>query len=501
MDAAAFSAAAAAAAAEAEDAPPLLAPPVEDAPSDQPPALQLPSAAAAAAQPPPPLPLPTSAATAATAAGPPSSPAGLPSAHAATMAAMAALKAASAMAAGAGAAAPPPRLLGGGWEEPLRPLYDFGALARPGGLAALAPPLVVMPSNLASASLSSGLMTVQGLGGGPAAAAALLGPAGLPGMLAAFAPTRVLSVLNAVTDVDLCSRDTLLDLLTDIAGEAQAAVREGRAAGALVRAVAPLPRPGEALEPSVARAKAPLKHVGADGMLEDAARDEGGGGRQQALSEALVLAHEPEAKGLGQANRMRVPTAATEFFKKLGGAFSEHVVSVPDGRGAFASFTAAAPEPPEGSADGGGGGGSAHDSAMQEDGGGAAVAAAAAAAAGAQPAGPQRTRGLGRIYLEFSSIEAAVAACCALSGRFFSGHILVASFESEVAFCSGALVSLREAPGLPPGAAAGGQAALERGSLVLAGEAVEGAVLAPAPAPAAAAAAAAVAASAGGDVD
>jgi hypothetical protein len=285
--------------------------------------------------------------------------------------------------------------------------------------------------------------------------------------------------------------------------------------GALVRAVAPLPRKGEALEPSVARAKAPLKHVGADGLLEDGragggagGEEEGGGGKgagqHQALSEALVLAHQPEAKGLGQADRKRAPTAAVEFFKKLGGGFSEHITSVPD-RGAFASFTAAEPAPASSSSSSSSSSSvsASHDSAMQEDAGVGGEAAAAAAAAAA--AGGQRTRGLGRIYLEFSTIEAAVAAACALSGRFFSGHILVVSFESEAAFCSGALVSLSEAPCLPPGGA--GEGAMERGALVLAGEPIGGGGGAGAgagaaePAMALSAAAAEAAALAGGGVD
>ena len=345
----------------------------------------------------------------------------------------------------------------------MRPVYDFPSLARLGGLAALAPPMVVMPAGLSQVALGNGAMMLTNMAGGPAVAAALLGPAGLQGMLAAFSPTRVVSVLNAITDVDMANREALLDLLTDIAAEAQGAASAAAAAipsmadGGLVRALTPLPRKGEVLEPSVGRAKGPLKHVGADGMLEDGrvGGEEGGSkSTQQPLSDALVLAVEPEARGLGQQDRRRAPTAATEMFKKLGGGFTEHITTSSEGKGAYASFTAASAEPPAAA--------TSHDSATQED---AGASSSSAGAQGEDANAPHRTRGLGRVYLEFNTVESAVAAFCALSGRFFSGHILVASFESDVTFCSGGIVCLSQGPllGSPDG---------EQGSLVLAGPAL-----------------------------
>jgi len=327
--------------------------------------------------------------------------------------------------------------------------------------------MVVMPAGLSQVALGNGAMMLTNMAGGPAVAAALLGPAGLQGMLAAFSPTRVVSVLNAITDVDMANREALLDLLTDIAAEAQgaasaAAVAIPSMAGAgLVRALTPLPRKGEVLEPSVGRAKGPLKHVGADGMLEDGrvGGEEGGSkSTQQPLSDALVLAVEPEARGLGQQDRRRAPTAATEMFKKLGGGFTEHITTSSEGKGAYASFTAASaepPAPPPAAA-------TSHDSATQEDGG---ASSSSAGAQGEDANAPHRTRGLGRVYLEFNTVESAVAAFCALSGRFFSGHILVASFESDVMFCGGDIVCLSQGPllGNPDG---------EQGSLVLAGPAL-----------------------------
>lgn len=81
-----------------------------------------------------------------------------------------------------------------------------------------------------------------------------------------------------------------------------------------------------------------------------------------------------------------------------------------------------------------------------------------------------RTRGLGRLFLEFSTKEACLAAACALSGRFFAGRILVVSFVDEVAFCKGEVVSLKEGPTIPPGAGVWCSEELkECGSLVLEG--------------------------------
>jgi hypothetical protein len=96
---------------------------------------------------------------------------------------------------------------------------------------------------------------------------------------------------------------------------------------------------------------------------------------------------------------------------------------------------------------GGGGGGGGGDEAAGGEGG----------------AAPSRTRGLGRIFLEFSCADTAVVAALALGGRFFAGRILAISFADAGAFSSGAAVCLTTAP--PQGAGAGA----EVGSVVIEG--------------------------------
>jgi hypothetical protein len=381
-------------------------------------------------------------------------------------------------------ASPPPLAL---------PAGGVRALCRPGGLALQAPHLTVLPSGVTVAPVGGlGGMAVS-LAGGPAASAALLGPGGLPSMLAAFTPTRVLVVLNALTDAELGARGTLRDVVADLAAEAQGAVRAaaagegggGEPLGGLVRAVAPRPRRGEALEPRVARSKAPLKHVGADGMLEDGprgpARAAPGALPEGLPSEALTLLAGDGglAPGLGQASRKQVSTVAAEFFKKqLGGGFSDHVaLGAGEGRGGgFASLPEAPQAPPSPAAAAAGG----HDSATQED-----DPARARAGGEAVPAGAPRTRGLGRVYLEFGCAGGAVAALLALSGRFFNGRILVTSFEQEAAFCGGAVVNLTAEPCVPPGMAGCPPEHWEEGALVMQGLPVEGggAAIAAAPPP------------------
>jgi hypothetical protein len=295
-------------------------------------------------------------------------------------------------------------------------------------------------------------------------------------------------------------------VVADLAAVAQEAARAAAAAdgaareagappplGGLVRVVAPRPRRGETLEPRLVRPKGPMKHVGADGMLEDGPR---GPARAAPTalpeglpSEALTLLASDGglAPGLGQASRKQVSTVASEFFKKqLGGGFSDHVALGAEGRGGGFASMPEAPAP----AGGGGGGGGAHDSATQED-DPAAVAAARAGRGGeaGAGAGAPRTRGLGRVYLEFGCAGAAVAAMMAMSGRFFNGRILVVSFEQEATFCSGAAVNLTAEHCIPQGMAGCPPEHWEEGALVMEGaplpaEGVPAATAAPAPAPA-----------------
>jgi len=268
--------------------------------------------------------------------------------------------------------------------------------------------------------------------------------------------------------------------VVDVAAEAQAAVSaaEGAAAaagaappfrfGGLLRAVTPLPRAGETLEPRLARVRTAMRHVGADGLLEDAPSskpefDVGGGnskarGGGAAASGALIVAPDVKALGaLGRAPRNAVASAAADFLKKVGGSFSDNVTVLDIGGGGAGRSHLGAPQqpaaerPPE-----------SQDAAQPKD--ATSEDAPATPAAEGGDSGPARTRGLGRVFLEFGCADAAVTAQLALSGRFFAGKILMTSFCDADSFCAGAAVGLATRPG--PGAAK----EREAGSVVLEGE-------------------------------
>jgi hypothetical protein len=351
---------------------------------------------------------------------------------------------------------------------PALALSSAGAATAPwplpaGGLASLAATASVagFPSGVVSVPTAAG--QTMNLTSSAAAAAALLGPGGLAAMLAAFVPTRVLIVINAISDGDLQGgRSALSDIVVDVAAEAQAAVSAAESAaaaagaappfryGGLLRAVTPLPRAGETLEPRLARVRTAMRHVGADGLLEDAPStkpefDVGGGNSKArsaaASSGALIVAPDVKALGaLGRAPRNAVASAASEFLKKVGGSFSDNVtvLDIGAGRSHLGAHHQPAPERPSESQDA-----AQPKDATSED------APATPGAEGGDSAGPARTRGLGRIFLEFGCADAAVTAQLALSGRFFAGKILMTSFCDADSFCAGAVVglSIRPAPG------------------------------------------------------
>jgi hypothetical protein len=247
----------------------------------------------------------------------------------------------------------------------------FGAM--PGALALG----LGLPSNMSSMPGPAGI-TVN-VGSTPAAAAGLLGPGGIVSLLAAVQPTRVLVLVNSVGDPDI-SGPAAGEILADIAAEAQVH-------GRLLRAILPLPRPGETIEQrakAIAR-PASLKVAGASGLLEDA-RD------------ALA----------GGAGARPIPTSAAEFHRR-----------VVKGEGG----------------EGGSGVGFGDDG----DAGGATSEAGGSAPAEAQ----QRTRGLGKVFLEFEAVEGATAAQRELSGRFFNGRIVLSTFADEASFWGGQLVDLK----------------------------------------------------------
>lgn len=236
-----------------------------------------------------------------------------------------------------------------------------------------------MPSGLSSITGTAANVNVQ-VGSSPAQAAGMLGPGGIVSLLAAVTPTRILVLLNAVSDVDFKATDHA-DVLADIACEAQKH-------GVLLRAVMPLPKPGESLEPNIERPEI-LKKVGAAGLLEDSR----------------------EALAGGSAAQMNVPKNAQEFYKRTMGG--------PDARGNAGVASSGY-----------------HDDG-DEEGEGEWVP-------GQNPFKDTsgRTKGLGRIFLEFQDATAATAAQKELSGRFFNGRILVATFADERKFMRGDLCDL-----------------------------------------------------------
>jgi hypothetical protein len=61
-----------------------------------------------------------------------------------------------------------------------------------------------------------------------------------------------------------------------------------------------------------------------------------------------------------------------------------------------------------------------------------------------------RTRGLGKVFLEFSTVAGAVAAQRELSGRAFAGRVLVTAFVDEEAYRGGAACDFAACRGPPP---------------------------------------------------
>jgi hypothetical protein len=353
-----------------------------------------------------------------------------------------------------------------------------------GGLATLAGTASIagFPSGVTSISNGPAGMSMN-LHTSPAAAAALLGPGGLPAMLAAFRPTRVLAVLNVFSESDLASRAGVADVLRDCAAEAQRATAAAAAAapsppfpfGGLLRAVAPLPRKGETLEPRLARPRAAMTHVGADGLLEDApARPEfevGGArraGGRSANEGALIVAPDVAAlSGLGQRQRNALPSLASEFFKKTGG-FSEGMEVLEHASAVnWGGKPGGAWKPPPSSSSASAAAAAAHASAPSpapRDATSEDVPGAQGSAAADEPV--KRTRGLGRVYLEFGCVNSAAAAMMQLAGRFFAGRILVVTYVDEEKFLSGQEVALSETP-------VGVGSAREMGSIILAGKTLE----------------------------
>ncbi len=125
------------------------------------------------------------------------------------------------------------------------------ALATAEAAARSGAPLLGLQSTTTSVPMPHGQGGSVILGAVPAAAAALLGPAGIMGLLASVSPTRVLAVLNAVGDADLADAAEARDIVADFALEAAAALAAAAAVGAL-----PPPQPQPAAAAAAAGAAA-----------------------------------------------------------------------------------------------------------------------------------------------------------------------------------------------------------------------------------------------------
>jgi hypothetical protein len=287
-----------------------------------------------------------------------------------------------------------------------------------------------MPSGTSIIPAPAGVMV--NAGASPAQAAGMLGPGGLISLLAAVHPSRVLVLANAMTDALLESgradppslRSQLAEVAADIAAEAQVA-----SPGALLRLIIPLPREaGELIDPPVGvRLGGAIKVVGAAGLLEDtkdgivttAGTARGGGGR------------DGQVVGANMEGATVIPLTAEAFYRKVvaagGGAGT-------GGAGGWSNL--------DGLGSGVGGAMSAlnaagvgEEQAEEEEEGEGGVATGAFDADG-------RTRNLGKVFLEFASVGAALGAQRELSGRFFEGRITVGTFAHPAKFVAGDLCGM-----------------------------------------------------------
>lgn len=310
------------------------------------------------------------------------------------------------------------------------------AHATPSSTPAAPPSLGVGPGM----GMPSGTTVIQGPAGGminvgasPAQAAGMLGTGGLVSLLAAVAPTRVLVIYNALTDAILETgraaptnlQTELADVVLDIAGEAQKA-----SPGQLLRVVVPLPSvKGELIDPPVGvKLGGTIKVVGAQGLLEDK-QDKEQGILTIPTAHGKIDSHEaPVVVGANMLGAKVIPITAEAFYRKVaGGNWSAGLETLPD-------------RPTMGG--GGGTGGGAWTQEQDHD---AEPVEPSAGTGGFADDG--RTRGLGKLFLEFHSVDAAISAQKELAGRFYEGRILVATFAHPAKWSAGDLCALG-----PPGA-------------------------------------------------
>lgn len=305
-------------------------------------------------------------------------------------------------------------------------------------LTATSLPFLGVGGTMGTYPMPSGVTGTLNVGATPAAAAGLLGAGGIMAVLAAVEPTRVLVLLNAVSDADLRSPAEYSDVLADIAIEARGALfaplASGEAGpvprGALLAVRIPRPRRGESTTVVLhrkGRFRGAVASVvpGAVGLLED--------GRAADASS-------------------RIPSTSKAFFEKLlikeggGGIALGNLVSgvvgmLTNGPAAPAPAPVYASEADASFYSTGPAGGSS--AIITTDGSGALPAdeEAAAAAADEERYDPfaGRTAGLGKVFLEFDTPHAAVAVQRELSGRAFNGRILATTFADVDRYRAGEL--------------------------------------------------------------
>ena len=328
------------------------------------------------------------------------------------------------------------------------PLPGFAASTGGQGLA--------MPSGLSTLPGPSGTSTTITLGASPAQAAGLIGPGGLVSLLAAINPTRILVLLNAIGDDELGSITELADACADIGAEAQTICETS--GGHLLRIICPRPHTGETIEgysKALARPEI-LQQVGAAGLLTD--NNNGGNGNSN--STINVTGGNGNGNDELKLSTASFPTSASEFFKQTGGSWSESVAGVVEkhqsaiegmksnNNGSLSSSMLLLTSS------------SSSSSSTSTSSIGSSISKSTWAESVALSTGQQiktniniledgnhqqqrkRTRALGKVFLEFDTITAAIAVQRELAGMFYSGKIVVSSFVDESAFTRGELCDL-----------------------------------------------------------
>lgn len=294
------------------------------------------------------------------------------------------------------------------------------------------------------------------LGGPPAQAAGLLGPGGMNSLIASVVPTRVLVLMNVVTDEILRNREVCMDVLVDLISEIHRIfelvekkitpslpILESQKHG-IVRVVCPKPKEGEFIERQLVRPKGPLKVAGPEGLLEDAPAEKPKKKLKTDPVTTLTL-YDVAVQGVKKDGRRKFAGSAQEFFEKtMKGGFGTYIPGVGysgttvEAKNTFASSTGSKdPSVTSSEAENRPSGTDSSTRALFED---------SETPEGSEVSNlkSQVTPGLGKVFLEFTTPETAMVIQTELAGRFFGGRILVAAFADTRDFYQGKLCDLRD---------------------------------------------------------